>query len=187
MLPTPCSAARVAIACPRSRVTETSEGLSLPAPCRFTRDAAAHGAYLLIPAVSFGALLGVQVGRNLGTGWLAIVSGGTGVAIAMYWPSPARRRANMRRFIDRMVPSERPRWEQLLLRQSRGRLAAALAPPVVGLLALLAYAALSLPWPDPPPGDMLAVLVLAVAGFGTLSLGVQWLVVGWLAWRHDRG
>lgn len=115
----------------------------------YPQHAAAYGAYVLIPALLFGAMLGAQLGRNPGSGWLAIVAGCAAIALALLGPSPRRRRAAVQEFLERLDPAERTRWEARMTMRGRARRAIALAPPVVGLLGVFGYAMASLPWRDP--------------------------------------
>jgi hypothetical protein len=119
------------------------------------------------------------LGRNPGSGWLAIVAGCAGVAFALYVPSPRRRRAAVQEFLERLDLAERTRWEAQLTVAGRARRAIVLAPPTAGLFGVFGYAMASLPWRDPTLGEAVAVVVLAAAGFGALTWALQLLVVGW--------
>jgi hypothetical protein len=145
----------------------------------YPQTAAAYGAYVLIPALLFGALLAVQLARNPGAGWLAIVAGCAAVALALLGPSPRRRRAAVREFLERLDPAERTRWEARMTMRGRARRAIVLAPPMVGLLGVFGYAMVSLPWRDPTLAEAVAVVILAAGAFGTLTWALQWLAVGW--------
>jgi hypothetical protein len=150
----------------------------------YPQTAAAYGAYVLIPALMFGGLLAVQLARNPGAGWLAIVAGCAAVALALLGPSPRRRRAAVREFLERLDPAERTRWEARMTMRGRARRAIVLAPPTAGLLGVFGFAMASLPWRDPTLGEAIAVVILAAGAFGTLTWAAQWLAVGWPV---DRG
>jgi hypothetical protein len=154
---------------------------TLTLPAALWRPLLAHGLWLLIPAVVFGATLAALLRVSPAAAPAAVVGAILGLVASLRLPSRRGRLRQNQQIWAQMEPAERERWQRVYEQRSLAKIAIVFGPTLVLTLALAGFGLAHSGAAPATPGEYAAALVAAGLCCGTAAWALQWVAVAYAA------